>query len=124
MKKTPNKSTGRTSDALVILDRMMGDDPAVLRLAEEARSNAEVSQLIYDARNKAKLTQKQLAALIGTTQPVIARLEDADYEGHSLAMLTRIAAALERRVEIRLVRSPRLKGLGFSKILPTLAGSH
>lgn len=39
--------------------------------------------------------------MIGTTASVICRLEDADYEGHSLAMLNRIAGALNRRVEIR-----------------------
>ncbi len=37
-----------------------------------------------------------------TTQPVIARLEQADYEGHSLPML-RIAKALNRHLELRLV---------------------
>jgi transcriptional regulator with XRE-family HTH domain len=47
------------------------------------------------------MTQRQLAKLIGTTASVICRLEDADYEGHSLAMLNRIAAALNRRVDIR-----------------------
>jgi hypothetical protein len=34
---------------------------------------------------------------------VISRLEDAEYEGHSLAMLRRLAAALNKRVEIRFV---------------------
>jgi hypothetical protein len=34
---------------------------------------------------------------------VISRLEDADYDGHLLAMLRRIAAALNKRVEIRFV---------------------
>jgi hypothetical protein len=34
---------------------------------------------------------------------VICRLEDADYEGHSVSMLRRIATALNRRVEIRFV---------------------
>jgi transcriptional regulator with XRE-family HTH domain len=57
-----------------------------------------VAQLIYDARTKAGLTQKQLAGLIGTSQPNIARLEDADYEGHSLTMLQRIAKALNQRL--------------------------
>jgi transcriptional regulator with XRE-family HTH domain len=52
-------------------------------------------------RNRAKLTQAQLAELIGTTQSVISRLEDADYEGHSLSMLQRIATALHTRLEIR-----------------------
>jgi len=54
-------------------------------------------------RTKAKLTQKELAARVGTTPSVISRLEDDDYEGHSLAMLQRIAVALNKRVEIRFV---------------------
>ncbi len=58
--------------------------------------------MINDARTKAGLSQGQLAALIGSKQPVIARLEDADYEGHSLTMLQRIAAALEQRLEAAL----------------------
>jgi hypothetical protein len=32
---------------------------------------------------------------------VISRLEDADYDGHSLIMLQRIASAVGRKVEIR-----------------------
>ncbi|NLX21224.1 MAG: transcriptional regulator, partial [Phycisphaerae bacterium] len=39
----------------------------------------------------------------GTTPSVISRLEDADYQGHSLSMLRRIAAALNQRVEIRFI---------------------
>jgi hypothetical protein len=34
---------------------------------------------------------------------VIARLEDADYEGHSLSMLQRIAHVLNQRLEIQLI---------------------
>ena len=51
----------------------------------------------------AGLTQTQLAKLVDTTASVICRLEDADYEGHSLAMLRRIAGALKQRVETRFV---------------------
>lgn len=50
---------------------------------------------------------RQLAKLVGTMASVICRLEDADYEGHSLAMLNRIAAAMKRRVEIRFVPEDR-----------------
>jgi transcriptional regulator with XRE-family HTH domain len=67
------------------------------------RLNAEVAQLIYDRRIAADLTQKELAKLVGTTQSVISRLEDADYEGHSLAMLQRIANALGQRLTIGMV---------------------
>jgi hypothetical protein len=41
--------------------------------------------------------------LVGTTASVICLLEDAEYQGHSLSMLRRIAKALNRRVEIRFV---------------------
>ena len=93
--------TRKSSDAVTILDRMAGDSPEIRRLTEEARINAAVAQLIYDARTKAGLSQSDLAERIGTKQSVISRLEDADYEGHSLNMLHRIAAALGQCVEIR-----------------------
>ena len=70
---------------------------------EEARANQEIARKILGLRTKAGLTQAQLGPLVGTTASVICRLEDADYEGQSLAMLRRIAAALNQRVEIRFV---------------------
>ena len=93
--------TKKTSNAVAILDRMAGDNPEIRRLTEEARINAAVAQLIYDARTKAGLSQAELAERLGTKQSVISRLEDADYEGHSLSILHRIAAALGQCVEIR-----------------------
>src|SRR5438105_11840765 len=91
----------KTSDAVAILDRMAGNSREMRRLAEEVRINAAVAQLIYDARSRAGLSQAELAERIGTKQSVISRLEDANYEGHSLSMLQRIAAALGQCVEIR-----------------------
>ena len=91
----------KTSDALKIINQLIGDDVPLKRRIEEEVLNARVAQLIYDYRTRAGLTQAELAKKVGTRQPVIARLEDADYEGHSLPLLRRIAAALDRRVEIR-----------------------
>jgi transcriptional regulator with XRE-family HTH domain len=72
-------------------------------LVDQASAELEIAQKIYDAREGAGLSQAQLAKLIGTTQSVISRLEDANYRGHSLMMLNRVAAALGKRVELRLV---------------------
>ncbi|MBW4586740.1 helix-turn-helix transcriptional regulator [Aetokthonos hydrillicola Thurmond2011] len=91
-----------TSDAIKIIDRLTSGDPELLAMVAEASINTEVAQLIYEARTRAGLTQKQLAELVDTKQPVIARLEDADYEGHSLSMLQKIAQALNQRVVIHL----------------------
>lgn len=94
------KAKKTITDAVEILIRRLGDTPELRARIEEEKLNIQVAQMIYDARHKAGLTQKQLAELIGTKQQVIARLEDADYEGHSLTMLQRIAAALGRRLDI------------------------
>ncbi len=90
-----------TKDALKIIDRMVGPDKELRDLIAEETVNVRVARMIYDARDKAGLTRKELAKLVGTTQSVIARLEDADYDGLSLNMLNRIAAALNKRVDIR-----------------------
>jgi ribosome-binding protein aMBF1 (putative translation factor) len=98
-----------TTDATKILATIAGHDPKRQQAFGEEVANREVGQKIYELRQNAGLSQTELARRVGTTQSVISRLEDADYEGHSLAMLNRIAAAVERRVEIRFV--PRRRRL-------------
>jgi len=93
----------KTTDALKILDRITGDDAELRELIQRETVNVHVARLIYDARTQAGLTQDELAERIGSKQPVIARLEDADYEGHSLTMLQRIAEALDLALDIRFV---------------------
>ena len=102
------KTLKSTSDAVEILRRRVYEGkPARLKNLEEARSNEEIARKIHELRAAAALTQTQLARLIGTTASVICRLEDADYEGHSLAMLRRIAGGLNQRVEIRFIQIRR-----------------
>jgi len=93
-----------TTDALEIMDQeFFAGKPERLAELERMRADDTIARKILELRTKAALSQRELAKLVGTTASVICRLEDADYEGHSLAMLNRIAAALHRRVEIRFV---------------------
>ena len=100
-KKRAKKQAGSLVEYLH--ERYVGDDPKRLAELEEARAGAEVARQIHAIRKEAGLSQRQLAELVGTKHTVICRLEDDDYEGHSLSMLRRIAAALGKRVEIRFV---------------------
>lgn len=93
---------GKTTDALEILRRRATKDPKLQELYEEEKINFQAALAIHRAREAAGLTQGQLAKRLGTTQSVISRLEDADYEGHTLKMLERIAEALKQRVVIHL----------------------
>ena len=97
----------RKLEATEVIERLVGADLGLRALIEEAELHAEIASLVYNARTAAGLTQARLAKLVGTSQPAIARLEDADYGGRSLAMLHRIAAALNKRLEVRLIPARR-----------------
>jgi len=95
----------KTRDALEIIHRLYYEGrPKRISQLQEVIANDQVARKIYQLRTTTGLTQRQLATLVGTTASVICRLEDADYEGHSLAMLNRIAAALNKQVKIDFVR--------------------
>jgi ribosome-binding protein aMBF1 (putative translation factor) len=102
--------TKKVRNANRILDHLTGEDRELREMIAEESLNARVARMILDARTEAGLTQARLAALIGTKQPVIARLEDADYEGHSLSMLQRIADALGQRLEVTFVPATGTEG--------------
>lgn len=90
------------SDAVEVMHRRYFEgQPARMQALEEERANAEIARAIVVLRQQAGLTQQDLAKLVGTTASVICRLEDAEYEGHSLSMLRRIAGAMNKRIEIR-----------------------
>lgn len=93
-----------TSDAVEILRRRYYEGkPRRMADLEEQRAEDEIARKLFALREGAGLTQKRLAAIVGTTTSVISRLEDSNYKGHSLTMLKRIAAALDKKVEIRFV---------------------
>ncbi|MBI2503421.1 MAG: helix-turn-helix domain-containing protein [Candidatus Latescibacteria bacterium] len=93
-----------TTDAVEILHKLFIEGkPEMEALLEEELANLEVAEQIRLLRSQADLSQRQLAEKTGTTASVISRLESAEYEGHSLAMLRRIAAALNKRVRISFI---------------------
>ena len=97
-----------TSDALEIINNLfIKGKPDMERMVAEERTHAAIARQIYQLRIKAKLTQSRLAKQVGTTASVISRLENADYEGHSMSMLQGIAAALKQRVEVRFVKASK-----------------
>ena len=51
-------------------------------------------------RERAGLSQKDLARKLHTSQQQISRLESASYEGHSLSMLRRVAKVLSAKVRV------------------------
>ncbi len=70
-------------------------------LEEEFKLSKEVMEL----RKTKNLTQKELALLVGTSQPAIARLESGIYKNVSLSFIRRVAKALDAIPEIHLKKA-------------------
>ena len=66
----------------------------------------DLALLVREMREDAGLTQVELARMVGTTQSVIARLEDAEYMGHSLSMLERVAGACGVNLKLHAEKKP------------------
>jgi ribosome-binding protein aMBF1 (putative translation factor) len=103
MNQKKQKRIEKGTPAAQVLEHITGNDPTLRAAIKEQKLNVRVAEMIHEARTGAGLSQAQLAKLIGTSQSVISRLEDADYDGHSLTMLQRIADALHRRLDVRML---------------------
>jgi ribosome-binding protein aMBF1 (putative translation factor) len=69
----------------------------------------DLALLVREMREDAGLTQTELAKKTSTTQSVIARLEDAEYAGHSLPMLERIAFACGVGLKLHAEKQPNFE---------------
>ena len=82
-------------------------DPEFAARFEQAGEAWNVALQIAALRQKAGLSQKELALRLKTSQQHISRLESPNYEGHSLANLRRVAAALNARVRVSIEAESR-----------------
>ena len=91
----------KTTDAMDILHRRYVEgDPEMEALTQEERIRTEAAAELYQLRTQLGLSQRALAKKSGMSASMICKLENADYEGDSLAMLRRIAAALNKRGQV------------------------
>ena len=75
-------------------------DPDFAERFRRAGEAWDVAMQIAALRDKAGLSQKDLARKLHTSQQQISRLESPAYEGHSLSMLRRVAHALNAEVKV------------------------
>jgi transcriptional regulator with XRE-family HTH domain len=91
------------------LDQQLKDRAFAERF-EKAGEAWDVALQIAALREKAGLSQKDLARKLKTSQQNVSRLESPAYEGHSLSMLRRVAEILGATV--RVVIEPRKNSSG------------
>ena len=80
-------------------------EPKYRKAYEALEEEFVLASAVIDVRNRAGLTQQQLARKMGTTQPVVARLESGRSRP-SMRTLERLAKATGSRLQISFAPSP------------------
>jgi len=75
-------------------------DPKFKKEWEKSEAAYQVTRALIEARIKGKISQRQLAGKVGTTQAVISRIDNMNVSP-SIELLQRIADSLGKRLEIR-----------------------
>jgi len=82
--------------------KIINKDPEVIKELKNLEPEYQIiSQLIF-LRRENKITQKELAELIGDSQPNISRLERGGYNP-TLSKLKKIADCLGKKLEIKFI---------------------
>jgi ribosome-binding protein aMBF1 (putative translation factor) len=77
-------------------------DPAFKKAWHDLDTEFELLESMIKAREKAGVSQTELAKRIGTKQPAIARLEGGAFRKATVETLRKIADALDARLVIKL----------------------
>lgn len=91
------------------IEKSIKKDPSLKERLNKAEEAWDLAFQIINLREKAGLTQKQLAELMGTKQSNIARIESADYSGYTFKTLEKVTKALKARLEVRIVPLEKTK---------------
>ena len=84
-------------------------DPEFKKEYDALEEEFTLAQEFITLRAEKNLTQSQLAKLVGTSQPAIARLESGSYTKLSLSFLRKVADALGAVPEIHLKKKQLTK---------------
>ena len=84
------------------VEKELLEDPEVAKECANLEPEYQIVRQLITLRKEKKLTQKELAELIGDKQSNISRLESGNYNP-TLAKLKKIADCLDQRLDIKFV---------------------
>jgi len=103
-RRSTAKPQRMTTDAVAIVHRhFVEGKPELEAYLVEELERILIGNQIYDLRTKSGMTQAALARKVGLKAADIDQLENADYEGHPLPTLRKIANVFGMRIELNFV---------------------
>lgn len=86
-----------------LYDKYVDGKAELETIFDEELSSAKLAHQLYMLRKRSKLVQAQVAELADTSTSVISRLENPEYDGHSLTTLKKVAAIYGHEVRLQFV---------------------
>ena len=91
-------ATGKATE--ILFDRFYRGRPQRIAELKRTRQELALGRKIRELRESHGLSQAQLARALRTQAPAISRIEDADYDGHSLRILRKIADYFDQHLVV------------------------
>jgi predicted XRE-type DNA-binding protein len=107
-KKAPRRKIRTAGGVIERLEALAAtDNPGARRRVDEMLAKILIRNDLLRLREKRGITQKQLASLMGVSQPLIAQLESVTPRNIELRTLVRAAVALGAEIKIQLRETPK-----------------
>ncbi len=109
---------GKKTPVMDWIDSRLKADPRLAREVDGILSEMRLEQDLAALREKRKLTQRQVAKLLGTSQPYVAKIESGRVRNLGIGTLVKYAQALGGTVSVQIkprpavARRARLKKAG------------
>jgi transcriptional regulator with XRE-family HTH domain len=91
------------------------DDRELNAAYQRELARLEIGNQILKLRQRLRLSQAQLAELIGTKQAGVARMEQASYSNFNVATLAKVAVATRSRLNVTLTPIGRSRRLATAR---------
>lgn len=97
----------KKTEIMAWIDEQLEADPRLAREVDDILSEMRLEQDLAALREKRKLTQRQVAKLIGASQPYVAKLESGRVRNVEVGTLVKYARALGGTVTIQIKSARR-----------------
>ncbi len=106
------------ADVMEWVETQLAQDARLREQVEVRLNELRLEQQLAALREARGLSQRQVARLVGVSQPAIAKLESGTVKNLQLKTLVRMVTALGGRLQVEIIPPSRAKGMASRAAMP------